>query len=117
MRVTPIVIDRNVGKTCVNFVGYCREEAVPSHPVIRIRLAGSKRHLVEYSGDVDKDGIACFEWDDILYSLPSGRYVGDLYDGEEHIGMIQIQLNPRQWGAEVVKAPRAKPSAPCVPDC
>lgn len=118
MSVTPIVIDANTEKTCVNFYGLCRREAVPENPVIRIRRAGKPTHLIEYPGIVEQDThIACFEWGPLMWELPSGRYIGDLYDGEERVGFIQFEVNPRQWGAEVHKERSPKPVVPCHDPC
>lgn len=117
MRVTPIVIDKNVEKTCVNFKGFCLQEAVPSAPIIRIRRAGKCIPLIEYPGTVEVDGIVCFEWGPLMWELPSGRYVGDLYDDKQLVGMIQFQINPQQWYAEEHVPRKPKPTIPCHDPC
>lgn len=118
MSITPIVIDSNTEKTCVNFYGLCYREAVPENPVIRIRRAGKPTHLLEYPGTVDADtGLVCFTWGPLMWELPSGRYIGDLFDGGQIVGFIQFQVNPQQWRAETYKAPEPKPTVPCTDTC
>lgn len=118
MKVTPIIIDRNVKETCVCFTGLCRREAMPEKVVIRLRPAHKRHHLIEYPGELKEDGTVCFRWGELMWGLEPGRYVGDLFDGGDRVGFIQFQVNPQHWQAgwvpEVVCPPKDLPDCdPC----
>ncbi len=121
----PIAIDSSVDKTCVNIVSCCGEQGVPDKPfVIRIKRAGQCDYLIEYDGTVDGDSV-CFEWDKLLWELPCGRYIGDIFESEPDcdggiIGSLQFEVNESCWQATHIKEKSDDEQPKCEPvpcDC
>ncbi len=105
----PIYIDRNTPKTCINIVEQCGGQGVPDNPfVIRIKRAGTCEYLIEYDGVVEGNSV-CFEWDHLLYGLPCGRYVGDIFEDDtkncagDIVARVQFQLDTAFWQTAIIK--------------
>lgn len=117
----PIAIDSSVTKTCVNIVSCCGEHGVPDNPfVIRIKRAGTCNYLIEYDGVVDGDSV-CFLWDKLLWDLPCGRYIGDIFESGntccEHIGRLQFQVGENCWKTAHIKDDEQDEDSPvCNPE-
>lgn len=101
MNPTPITIEYGTERTCVNFKGYCGRDAEATEDVvIKIKRAGGCEYLIQYPGEVGEGCDMCFNWGDIMWSLDAGRYIGDVFDGDEKVGFIQFQLHPGGFSVE-----------------
>lgn len=105
----PVMINRTVEKTRIAVFNQCRERldlAEPDAPevVARIRRAGKPNYTLEYPATLEnEDGkptAFIFLWGEKLYSLAPGRYVADVYAGDEALGYFQMQLHTQTWSAE-----------------
>lgn len=120
MNPTPIVIEHGTEKTCVNFTGLCGRAAKPDGTVkIKLRKAGTCKHLIEYPATTSDSCAVCFEWGDIMWNLEPGRYVGDIFEDDNNVGFIQFQLHPQGWqAAPCTEPPPPKPEEhECGCDC
>lgn len=91
----PIQIDSTVAKTCIETLGLCGSSSDLSNEniIMQIRKAGTLTHLLEYEALEMEDGSVCFYWDNLLYELGEGRYIGDLFSGREGVAEVQFEIN------------------------
>ena len=112
----PQIIHRGVGKTCLTFHGICGRRAYPhGDVVIRLRRAGRREYEIEYPADIDGEDV-CFTWGELMYNL-HGRYIGDVYEDDKPVGMVQFQVNPAQWAAEIEDTKECLPAPPPCQPC
>lgn len=88
----PIIIDDSIAKSCFDIAGICggQVEINTDDIVMQIRKAGTCDPLIEYPVfDITEDKL-CFYWDNLMYELPEGRYIGDLFFGMAKVGEVQF---------------------------
>ena len=51
-----------------------------------------------------------------MYNL-HGRYIGDVYENDKPVGMVQFQVNPEQWQAAIAEAKECPPAPPPCKPC
>ena len=51
-----------------------------------------------------------------MYNL-HGRYIGDVYENDKPVGMVQFQVNPGQWQAAIAEAKECPPAPPPCQPC
>lgn len=112
----PQIIHRDVGKTCLTFHDLCGRRAYPhGNVVIRLRRAGRREYEIEYPADINGENV-CFTWGGLMYNL-HGRYIGDVYENDKPVGMVQFQVNPAQWAAEIEDTKECPPKPPPCQPC
>lgn len=88
----PIIIDESIAKSCFDITGICGSAANidTDDIVMQIRKAGACDPIIEYPVfDINEDQL-CFYWDSLMYELPEGRYIGDLFFGSKKVGEVQF---------------------------
>lgn len=112
----PQIIHRGIEKTCLTFHGICGRRAYPSgEVVIRLRRAGRREYEIEYPATIDGENV-CITWGKLMYNL-HGRYIGDVYENDKPVGMVQFQVNPGQWQAAIAEAKECPPAPPLCKPC
>ena len=112
----PQIIHRGIEKTCLTFHGICGRHAYPSgEVVIRLRRAGRREYEIEYPATIDGENF-CITWGELMYNL-HGRYIGDVYENDKPVGMVQFQVNPGQWQAAIAEAKECPPAPPPCKPC
>lgn len=88
----PMVISRSVAKSCFDMQGLCGSKAsIDTEDIsMQIRKAGGCTPLIEYPVFEIEDNKLCFYWDDLLYELEEGRYLGDLFFGQNKVAEVQF---------------------------
>lgn len=112
----PQIIHRGIEKSCLTFRGICGHRAYPSgEVVIRLRRAGRREYEIEYPATIDGENV-CITWGELMYNL-HGRYIGDVYENDKPVGMVQFQVNPEQWQAAIAEARECPPAPPPCKPC
>ena len=112
----PQIIHRGIEKSCLTFHGICGRHAYPSgEVVIRLRRAGRREYEIEYPATIDGENV-CITWGELMYNL-HGRYIGDVYENDKPVGMVQFQVNPEQWQAAIAEAKECPPAPPLCKPC
>ena len=116
MSITPIILSEDDKQTCITFHGACGRHAYPSGGVvIRLRRAGRREYEIEYPATIDGENV-CITWGELMYNL-HGRYIGDVYENDKPVGMVQFQVNPEQWRAAIAEARECPPAPPPCKPC
>ena len=112
----PQIIHRGIKKSCLTFHGICGRRAYPSgEVVIRLRRAGRREYEIEYPATIDGENV-CITWGELMYNL-HGRYIGDVYENDKPVGMVQFQVNPEQWQAAIAEVKECPPAPPPCKPC
>lgn len=112
----PQIIHRGIEKTCLTFHGNCGRRVYPDGKVvIRLRRAGRREYELEYPAVIDGENV-CITWGELMYSL-HGRYIGDVYENDKPVGMVQFQVNPENWQAAIAEEKECPPAPPPCKPC